>query len=550
MSAGLYGQSYGTAQNSGQRPSSAGHSRPQPTTQPAPMAQNVPVGNVPISSVNYGQPMNLAQALNGGIPQTANTGRPKSAGAVRRNPTDSTQTTSGNLYGTNGVNMYAQGAYANQPHYTQGPTVQQTYQTYNPAPILQPGTTHQRPLSASATAHTTTNNHMYDQWSGTGIKLQYGNNTNSNIPGYNNPQQQQQQQQQQQSTRTTNSSAASKLRQALDLSHKLDGNTEGGAIPISELTGLNLDNDVGEGELDADMVLGVEGVENDPKKALAADDDEMDGKPVDSRSHPEVSMTTPSASVELANGSSLAAVDVRNTSLDSFSEDNINIGLSTVPNQFCTKRDALELKKLLLLSAGTRGGIVPSSSAVMDMYMVGKVVGVGSYGKVRAAWHRLTGSKVAIKTYDKAKLKDPAHWKRVHSEIKIMEQISHPRIARMYEAVETPKRMHLIMECLDGGNLCSYVKAKRRLSEDESRRIFFQILQAIEHLHSLGVSHRDVKLENVLFVNDRDIKLIDFGFSTVCQPGKKLKVFCGTPSCEFLSLFNNAENLLIYCSVS
>ncbi|KAJ1437243.1 kinase-like domain-containing protein [Ochromonadaceae sp. CCMP2298] len=164
------------------------------------------------------------------------------------------------------------------------------------------------------------------------------------------------------------------------------------------------------------------------------------------------------------------------------------------------------------------------------MYMVGKVVGVGSYGKVRAAWHRLTSSKVAIKTYDKSKLKDPAHWKRVHSEIKIMEQVSHPRIARMYEAVETPKRMHLIMECLDGGNLCSYVKAKRRLSEEESKRIFFQIAQALEHLHSLGVSHRDIKLENVLFENDRDIKLIDFGFSTVCQPGKKLKVFCGTPS--------------------
>jgi len=261
------------------------------------------------------------------------------------------------------------------------------------------------------------------------------------------------------------------------------------------------------------------------------DDEDMDGKPVDlSRSHPEISMTTPSASLELGHGSSHGGVDVRNTSLDSFSEDNLVVGLSTVPNQFCTKRDAFDLKKLLALSAGTRGGIVPSSSAVMDMYMVGKVVGVGSYGKVRAAWHRLTSSKVAIKTYDKSKLKDPAHWKRVHAEIKIMEQISHPRIARMYEAVETPKRMHLIMECLDGGNLCSYVKAKRRLSEEESKRIFFQITQAMDHLHALGVSHRDVKLENVLFANDRDIKLIDFGFSTVCQPGKRLKVFCGTPS--------------------
>ena len=55
-------------------------------------------------------------------------------------------------------------------------------------------------------------------------------------------------------------------------------------------------------------------------------------------------------------------------------------------------------------------------------------------------------------------------------------------------------------------------------------------MQAIDHLHDLGVSHRDVKLENVLFADDKNIKLIDFGFSTVCQPGKKLKVFCGTPS--------------------
>jgi len=71
-----------------------------------------------------------------------------------------------------------------------------------------------------------------------------------------------------------------------------------------------------------------------------------------------------------------------------------------------------------------------------------------------------------------------------------MEQVSHPRIARMYEAVETPKRMHLIMECLDGGNLCSYVKAKRRLSEDESRKIFFQILQVRTFYRFRGGNYR------------------------------------------------------------
>ena len=310
------------------------------------------------------------------------------------------------------------------------------------------------------------------------------------------------------------SSATTRIRTAIDSSQKY-------ALPGNNVHNAEAEGD-GVGDIDGD---GEEG------RALLVrdDDDEMDGKPIgDSRSHPEVSTATPSQSVEFQSSS--VGIDARNTSMDSIGDEIVDVGISTLPNQFCSCRDALDLRKLLLLSKGSRGGVVPSSTAVMDMYMVGKVVGVGSYGKVRAAWHRLTGSKVAIKTYDKSKLKDPAHWKRVHSEIKIMEQVSHPRIARMYEAVETPKRMHLIMECLDGGNLCSYVKAKRRLSEDESRKIFFQILQSIEYLHMLGVTHRDIKLENVLFANANDIKLIDFGFSTVCQPGKRLKVFCGTPS--------------------
>ena len=242
--------------------------------------------------------------------------------------------------------------------------------------------------------------------------------------------------------------------------------------------------------------------------------------------HPELSIDS-----EGIGGARSHGIDTR-SSMEDFVEDptGVDIGLSTVPNKYCTVREAIELRKLLLLSKGSRGGIAPSSSAVMDMYMVGSVVGVGSYGKVRSAWHRLTGRKVAIKTYDKSRLKDQSHWKRVHSEIKIMESVSHPRIARMYEAVETPKRLHLIMECIDGGNLCAYVKQKKRLHEVEARRIFFQLMLAIEYLHRESIAHRDIKLENVLFTEARDIKLIDFGFSTIHPPGRKIKIFCGTPS--------------------
>lgn len=110
-----------------------------------------------------------------------------------------------------------------------------------------------------------------------------------------------------------------------------------------------------------------------------------------------------------------------------------------------------------------------------------------------------------------------------------MEKLSHPRIVRMFETIETPRRLHLVLECVEGSNLCSYVKAKRKLSEEEARQILFQLLQALEYIHSQHIAHRDIKLENVLFDEDHNIKLIDFGFSVACKD-RRLKVFCGTPS--------------------
>jgi serine/threonine protein kinase len=72
------------------------------------------------------------------------------------------------------------------------------------------------------------------------------------------------------------------------------------------------------------------------------------------------------------------------------------------------------------------------------------------------------------------------------------------RVVRMFESMESSKRTHLIMEACSGGNLCTYVKRRKRLEEPEARRIFDQILQGIEYMHSMDIVHRDIKLENVL----------------------------------------------------
>lgn len=186
------------------------------------------------------------------------------------------------------------------------------------------------------------------------------------------------------------------------------------------------------------------------------------------------------------------------------------------------------LQRLLVATASHRRGLP-------DIYSFGKIIGVGSFGTVRLAYHRLTGQKVAIKTYERAKMKDPQQWKRVQQEARVMEKLSNcPLVCRFLEAFETsaPRRAHLIMEHLPGGSLCSYVKSKRKLPETEVRPLMLQLAMAIEHMHSLDVVHRDIKLENILFLDDthKVVRVIDFGFSTRCAADRRLRLFCGTPS--------------------
>lgn len=69
------------------------------------------------------------------------------------------------------------------------------------------------------------------------------------------------------------------------------------------------------------------------------------------------------------------------------------------------------------------------------------------------------------------------------------------------------------------------------MTELEARSMWHQLIQALDYLHDINVTHRDIKLENIIVCRDRKtIKLIDFGFSVCVGPSRKLKIFCGTPS--------------------
>ena len=111
------------------------------------------------------------------------------------------------------------------------------------------------------------------------------------------------------------------------------------------------------------------------------------------------------------------------------------------------KDPASEREYLEKLLVSTR----PKDRSTTDFYSFGKVVGTGSFAKVRVARHKLTGQLVAIKTYEKAKIKDSNQLKRIQSEIKVMEKMDHPLVSRFFETIESARRIHLVMEFLGEG---------------------------------------------------------------------------------------------------
>jgi serine/threonine protein kinase len=165
-------------------------------------------------------------------------------------------------------------------------------------------------------------------------------------------------------------------------------------------------------------------------------------------------------------------------------------------------------------------------------YIIGQTLGEGAYAVVKKVTSKTNNEIYAAKIYDKISLKDPQRWKSVKSEIKVMEKLSHPNIVKLIECFDTDTHVYLIMEKINGCDLHNYVKyhTERKLSDARARKIATQTLLALQYCHKKCITHRDIKLENIIISDDGQVKLIDFGFSTCIPNDKKLKIFCGTPS--------------------
>ncbi len=100
-------------------------------------------------------------------------------------------------------------------------------------------------------------------------------------------------------------------------------------------------------------------------------------------------------------------------------------------------------------------------------------------------------------------------------EIKILSRLKHENIVKLKEAIETTRHVNIVTDFIPGHTLHQYLKTKpgRRLPEEEAKRLFRQIVGALAYCHERNVAHRDVKLENFMLDERKNIKVIDFGFA-------------------------------------
>ena len=165
----------------------------------------------------------------------------------------------------------------------------------------------------------------------------------------------------------------------------------------------------------------------------------------------------------------------------------------------------------------------------ISSYVIEKTLGEGTFGKVKLATHRATREKVAIKVLKKKLLAESSDIDRVTREIYILKLIRHPNLVKLFEIIQEPDKIFIIMEYVDGGELLDYIEKNERIEEKEACRLFQQILAAVDYLHRLKIAHRDLKPENMLLDRKKNIKIIDFGLSNLYEKGEKLRTSCGSP---------------------
>jgi serine/threonine protein kinase len=182
---------------------------------------------------------------------------------------------------------------------------------------------------------------------------------------------------------------------------------------------------------------------------------------------------------------------------------------------------------------------------VDDLTLI-KGLGKGAFGEVYLTSKQGSQEKFATKKIDKKYAANPKAKKYIDNEIKILKEIDHPNIIKLYDVKENNQNYYLVMEYCNGGGLSDcleyHIKQFRKpFSEEIVQYLMKQIVSGLRYLHGKHILHRDIKLDNILvkFDSEEDrqkknmlkakVKIIDFGFARYLDPKQLAFSTLGSP---------------------
>uniref|UniRef100_A0A8D0A5H5 non-specific serine/threonine protein kinase n=1 Tax=Sander lucioperca TaxID=283035 RepID=A0A8D0A5H5_SANLU len=176
----------------------------------------------------------------------------------------------------------------------------------------------------------------------------------------------------------------------------------------------------------------------------------------------------------------------------------------------------------------------------VGFYEIICTLGKGNFAVVKLARHKVTKTQVAIKIIDKTRL-NPSNLEKIYREVQIMKLLNHPHIIKLYQVMETKDMLYIVTEYAKNGEMFDHLTSNGRMSEDEARKKFWQILTAVDYCHRHHIVHRDLKTENLLLDANMNIKLADFGFGNFYNAGEPLSTWCGSPPYAAPEVFEGKE---------
>lgn len=170
-------------------------------------------------------------------------------------------------------------------------------------------------------------------------------------------------------------------------------------------------------------------------------------------------------------------------------------------------------------------------------YIVGSTLGEGEFGKVKLGWSKAASSpvevpkQVAIKLIRRDSIPQNSEKEiKIYREINALKHLSHPNIVRLEEVLQNSKYIGIVLEYASGGEFYKYIQRKRRLKEAVACRLFAQLVSGVNYMHSKGLVHRDLKLENLLLDKHENLVITDFGFvNEFVSHNELMKTSCGSP---------------------